>query len=107
MLDRRYARILPVDEDRFQRRRAPRGDLTHLGGGLHLHARIVSEMTRRMSAALATHGSLTVSQIRELLETSRKYAVPFCEYMDSIGLTRRKGDQRVAGPRIAEFVGSA
>ena len=36
-----------------------------------------------------------VSQIRELLATSRKFAVPICEYLDRSGFTRRQGDLRV------------
>jgi selenocysteine-specific elongation factor len=28
------------------------------------------------------------------LGTSRKYAVPYCEYLDRIGLTVRDGDKR-------------
>ena len=38
---------------------------------------------------------LTVSEIRGVLDTSRKYAVPMCEYLDRIGLTRRENDVRV------------
>jgi hypothetical protein len=37
----------------------------------------------------------TVSEFRELIGTSRKYAVPLLEYLDSIRFTRREGDQRV------------
>jgi selenocysteine-specific elongation factor len=36
----------------------------------------------------------TVSQIREALGTSRKYAVPIAEWMDTQGITRRVGDLR-------------
>jgi selenocysteine-specific elongation factor len=36
-----------------------------------------------------------VSDFRTLLDTSRKYAVPFLEYCDRQGLTRRQGDVRV------------
>jgi selenocysteine-specific elongation factor len=36
----------------------------------------------------------TVSQLREHLGTSRKYAVPLVEWMDREGLTRRRGDLR-------------
>jgi selenocysteine-specific elongation factor len=37
---------------------------------------------------------LTVSEIRDLLQTTRKYAVPLCEYLDRQGFTRREGDLR-------------
>lgn len=36
----------------------------------------------------------TVSELREHLGTSRKYAVPLVEWMDREGLTRRRGDLR-------------
>ena len=35
-----------------------------------------------------------MSELRELLRTTRKYAVPIGEYLDRIGLTRRDGDMR-------------
>ena len=37
---------------------------------------------------------MTVAEIRDLLGTTRKYAVPLCEYLDRIGVTRREGDLR-------------
>ena len=37
---------------------------------------------------------ITVSELRERLGTSRKYAVPLAEYLDRAGLTRREGDLR-------------
>ena len=36
-----------------------------------------------------------MAEIRDLLGTTRKYAVPICEYLDRIGLTKRDGDLRV------------
>ena len=41
----------------------------------------------------ATDG-MTVSALREALNTSRKYAVPLAEYLDATGVTRRQGDLR-------------
>ncbi|HEX2235344.1 MAG TPA: SelB C-terminal domain-containing protein, partial [Actinomycetota bacterium] len=49
-------------------------------------------------AAIEASGPLTVAQIRDLLGTSRKYAVPLCEWLDATGATRRQGDVRVLGP---------
>ena len=44
----------------------------------------------------STEGSpeMTVSQVRESLGLSRKYLIPFLEYCDRIGVSRRKGDLR-------------
>ncbi len=44
------------------------------------------------------HGPVTVADIRDLLGTTRKYAVPLCEWLDATGATLRRGDQRLLGP---------
>ncbi len=51
-------------------------------------------MRERVAAKLAEGKGLTVAEIRDLLATTRKYAVPLCEYLDRIGVTRRDGDLR-------------
>lgn len=40
----------------------------------------------------------TVSEVRTLLDTTRKYLVPLLEYFDRTGITRRDGDLRSLGP---------
>ena len=42
----------------------------------------------------------TVSQFREHLGITRKYAVPLLEALDSRGVTKRSGDLRVGGARL-------
>jgi selenocysteine-specific elongation factor len=37
---------------------------------------------------------MTVAEIRDVLQTSRKYALPFLEYPDSNKITMRVGDVR-------------
>ncbi len=70
------------------------GDLVKLNNEFYLHAELAEAMKQTLREAFATQPTLTVSQIRELLGTSRKYAVPLCEYLDRIGFTRRAGDER-------------
>jgi selenocysteine-specific elongation factor len=43
---------------------------------------------------LADGLGLTTGQIREILSITRKHAIPFCDYLDRIGLTRRQGHLR-------------
>ena len=43
---------------------------------------------------------MTMSGLRDLLATTRKYAVPIGEYLDRIGLTVRDGDTRRLGSSI-------
>ena len=50
------------------------------------------------ASGCAAGPGLTVAEIRDLLGTTRKYAVPLCEYLDRVGVTRREGDLRVLAP---------
>src|SRR5205814_6769241 len=40
---------------------------------------------------------ITVAEVREALGTTRKWAVPLLTILDGRGITRRRGDVRVAG----------
>ena len=42
----------------------------------------------------------TVSDFRAALDTTRRFAVPLLSMLDDAGVTRRRGDLRVAGPRL-------
>ncbi|RME48305.1 MAG: hypothetical protein D6796_06475, partial [Caldilineae bacterium] len=44
---------------------------------------------------ISRHGSTTVAEVRDAFQTSRKYALALLEYTDSVGITRRVGDERV------------
>jgi len=39
-----------------------------------------------------------VAELRDLLNTSRRYALPLLEYLDAKRITRRVGDKRILGP---------
>jgi selenocysteine-specific elongation factor len=72
------------------------GQLARITEEIYLHSDVEAEMRRLVTERLAQQGSgLTVAEIRDLLGTTRKYAVPLCEYLDRIGLTRREGDLRL------------
>ena len=47
----------------------------------------------------------TVGEARDVLGSTRKHVVPLLSYLDSAGITRRRGDLRVAGPRRHDGVG--
>lgn len=72
------------------------GYLVAITPDIFLHADVESEMRRLVTERLRQSGKgLTVAEIRDLLGTTRKFAVPFCEYLDQVGVTRREGDLRV------------
>jgi selenocysteine-specific elongation factor len=59
------------------------------------------ELLARVRAQLAEHGELDVQALKELTGLSRKFAVPFMEHLDHLGITRREGDRRLPGPKAS------
>ena len=71
------------------------GLLVRVSSDVFLSAGAESEMRRRVTERLSNAPGATVAEIRDLLGTTRKFAVPLCEYLDRTGVTRRAGDLRV------------
>jgi len=70
-----------------------------IDAGVYLHADVEADMRKRVMQRLATGPGATVAELRDILGTTRKYAIPFCEYLDKVGVTKREGDLRLlAGP---------
>jgi selenocysteine-specific elongation factor len=70
------------------------GFLVPVSTDVYLHADVDADMRRRVTERLSSGTGATVAEIRDLLGTTRKFAVPICEYLDRVGLTRRDGDLR-------------
>ena len=88
-----------VDEARrMAKAGAKLGELIRITEDIYLHADTQRELVERVSEAIRSSGGLTVSDIKTLLGTSRKYAVPLCEHLDRLGVTAREGDLRVLAP---------
>ncbi len=88
---------LNVDEE-LLRALAASGDLVRIGN-FYLTRNTAQKARRLIRDAVEQNGPVTVAQIRDLLGTSRKYAVPLCEWLDETGATIRRGDVRTSGPR--------
>lgn len=78
---------------------AARGRLVRIAADVFLHVDRHQEMVARVTEEIRRRGAVTVSDVRTKLDSTRKYVVPFVEHLDSIGVTRRKGDVRVLGPK--------
>jgi selenocysteine-specific elongation factor len=76
---------------------AAEGDLVQVSAEFFLHHEVEAQMRETLKRQITASGGLTLSQIRELLSTTRKYAVPICEYLDRVGFTKRDGDLRLLG----------
>ncbi len=57
---------------------------------------VTPALVERATMAITATGpaGITVSQLREALGTTRKYAIPLMEWLDRQGITRRQGDVR-------------
>ena len=73
---------------------AANGDLVEIAAGYYLHRDVDRQLQAQLRTQLGDGRGATLSEIREWLATTRKYAVPYCEYLDRIGFTRRDGDRR-------------
>ena len=73
------------------------GELVKIGD-FYLTGAQARDARARVRAQIESGGPMTVAEIRDLLQTSRKYAVPLCEWLDATGATRRQGDTRTLGP---------
>lgn len=69
--------------------------------GLYFSATAVEKAIDLLGDRLATQpDGITVSDIRTIWDTSRKFALPLLAHLDSTGVTRRRDDVRIAGPRL-------
>ncbi|MBA7617951.1 Selenocysteine-specific elongation factor [subsurface metagenome] len=54
-----------------------------------------NEMVAKVTSHIKTHGKVSLAEVRDLFQTSRKYAQAFLEHLDGKKITRRVGDERV------------
>jgi selenocysteine-specific elongation factor len=78
-----------------------RGVLVRLNDGILFSREAYAEALRRVVGHLRVHGTLTVAEARDLLQTSRKYVLPLFEHLDERRITLRRGDDRILGPNAA------
>jgi selenocysteine-specific elongation factor len=73
-----------------------RGDVVRIGGDIVYPADAYAEMETKILDAGADGSEITITGVRAIFGTSRKYTLAVLEHMDSKGLTRRTGDSRFA-----------
>jgi selenocysteine-specific elongation factor len=78
------------------------GHIVRLANGTLFLARAFHEADARLETHLLAHGTITAAEFRDLLGTSRKYALALLETFDRMGRTIRVGDVRKRGKPLAE-----
>jgi selenocysteine-specific elongation factor len=74
-----------------------RGDLVALGG-MCFAKRALLDLKGRVAQYFAAHPTFVAHEFKTAFGLTRKHAIPLLEWLDSQGVTLRKGDARVAGP---------
>ncbi|MEO0493152.1 MAG: selenocysteine-specific translation elongation factor [Actinomycetota bacterium] len=71
--------------------------------GVIFAASAIDEAARVVARLLAEKpDGITVAEARDGWGTTRKFAIPLITRLDETGVTRRRGDLRIAGPRLPE-----
>jgi len=63
--------------------------------GVVFSAPAYDEMVGRITTHIEERGKVTLAEVRDMFNTSRKYAQALLEYLDEKQITRRIGDERV------------
>ncbi|MEP7201126.1 MAG: selenocysteine-specific translation elongation factor [Ilumatobacteraceae bacterium] len=91
----------PAGVDKLELRELLRRKMIVERDGVYFHPATIDLVAARAARLLSDHpDGFTVSQLRDDLGASRKYVLPLVNELDARGITRRRGDLRVAGPRL-------
>jgi selenocysteine-specific elongation factor len=96
-----FAPELPADADRAAVRELIRRGTFVERDSIVFHVDAIDEAGRIAAHLLAEDDAgFTVAQFRDRTGASRKFALPLVAELDARGVTRRRDDLRIAGPRL-------
>ena len=91
----------PDGVDRAELRELVRRGLVVERDGVYFAPSAIDAAARTAAALLAgAPEGFTVAALRDQLGITRKHALPLVTELDARGITRRRGDLRIAGPRL-------
>ncbi len=91
----------PEGVDRGEVRELVRRGLVVAADGTWFSADAVDAAASMVAGLLADKpDGVTVAEVRDSLGTSRKFLLPLLGILDATGVTRRRGDLRIGGPRL-------
>jgi selenocysteine-specific elongation factor len=73
-----------------------RGQVVRTAAGVIFSTPAYNEMSGQILARIKQNGKITVAEVRDMFQSSRKYVLALLEHMDEKKLTKRVGDDRVA-----------
>jgi len=93
----------PEGHDPAEVRELVRRGLVVAKDGVWFAPSAIDAAARRVAEMLATKPSgVTVAEVRDAFGCTRKHALPLLAILDGTGVTRRREDVRIGGPRLPE-----
>ena len=91
----------PDGVDKAELRELARRGLVVQQDGVWFSPAALDKAARLVARLLADNpDGVTVAQLRDAFGTTRKYVLPLLGNLDATGITRRRGDLRIGGPRL-------
>jgi selenocysteine-specific elongation factor len=91
----------PEGVDRGQLRELVRRGLVVERDGVYFAPSAIDAAAATAARLLAERpDGFTVAELRDALGATRKYVLPLANELDARGVTRRRGDLRIGGPRL-------
>ena len=78
-----------------------KGEIVEITREIVVLREAAEQMQKTITEFLSEHRSATASQLRQKIGTTRRVIIPFLEYLDRTGVTRRIGDERVLAKKSA------
>jgi selenocysteine-specific elongation factor len=73
------------------------GRLTKISDDLYLTAELVSDLKEKVRSFIIEHQSMAPGDMKQIMDVSRKFAIPYLEYLDRIHFTVRVDNVRRLG----------
>jgi selenocysteine-specific elongation factor len=70
------------------------GRIVKIRDDMHISRRVEDELKERVRSFITEHGAMTPADVKAAFGVSRKFAIPYLEYLDRIHFTMRVGDSR-------------
>ena len=74
---------------------AEQGKVVRAVEGIAFDSETYARLEKTVVDYMRANGKVTVAETRDMLGTSRKYALALLEHLDDVKITRRQGDERV------------
>lgn len=88
-------RLSPEKTLRFLGHLIQEGILIKIDENFYLTKETFDDSLEKIAAACERQGGIEIPEAKDLLETSRKYVVPFMEYLDQLKITKRVENKRI------------